>query len=662
MKERYHMKINKAAAIPLVTCDPFFSIWSAHDNLNDGGTTHWCGKKQTINGYVKINEITYCFLGNPDFYQKIKQTELHVTATKTKAVFENDDITLQVTFTTPLLLDDPYVASRPVTYIDFMVTKKNSTLNVEVYVTADATIVTNEDDDICGGTNQIGEINYSSMGKMNQKPLGESGDNVTINWGYLYLATTNGITSYDEKDQQLTAQMSLDEHKNATIVIAYDDLVSINYFGDFIKGLWTKKDKTILNAIVNAVNEYETIMDKCRILDSSIEDRAKKIGGDAYAFLCNMSYRQSISAHKIIADTNGELVFLSKENDSNGCIGTADVSYPSIPLFMLFGTEYVKGMVRPIMKFAQCDVWDYDFAPHDVGRYPYACGQVYGVNRSSEKMKLVQRPRFADKAISPPYYMFPKNSNIYELENQMPVEECGNMIIMIANVCFMDNNGDFAKQYIDILAKWVEYLVKFGSDPGTQLCTDDFAGHLAHNVNLALKAIMGIEGYAIICKLLGNLDGYNNYHNIAKEMAKDCECRASTSTHSKLTFDNADSWSLKYNMIWDKIWKTQLFSESFFEKEIAYYLTKMNAFGIPLDSRKEYTKSDWVLWCTAMAKTKEQREQMVIPVANFLENSQSRVAFSDWYDTKSGTYMSFIARSVQGGIFMPIMFDNFLEK
>ena len=91
-------------------------------------------------------------------------------------------------------------------------------------------------------------------------------------------------------------------------------------------------------------------------------------------FLCVMSYRHAIAAHKLITDEDQNLIFLSKENDSNGCIGTVDVSYPSVPLFMLYNTEYVKGMLRPIFRFADCDVWTYDFAPHDVGRYPYASG------------------------------------------------------------------------------------------------------------------------------------------------------------------------------------------------------------------------------------------------------------------------------------------------
>ena len=31
------------------------------------------------------------------------------------------------------------------------------------------------------------------------------------------------------------------------------------------------------------------------------------------------------------------------------------------------------------------------------------------------------------------------------------------------------------------------------------------------------------------------------------------------------------------------------------------------------------------------------------------------VPFSDWYDTKTGRFVAFIARSVQGGVYMPLL-------
>ena len=318
---------------------------------------------------------------------------------------------------------------------------------------------------------------------------------------------------------------------------------------------------------------------------------------------------------------------------------------------MLYNTEYVKGMLRPIFRFADCDVWTYDFAPHDVGRYPYAWGQVYG--RSDEENK---RFRSENQFVYPPYYMYPSGSNVYGLRDQMPVEECGNMLIMTAMVCRMEQNVSFALPYMETLKKWREYLIRYGADPGEQLCTDDFAGHLSHNTNLSVKAIMGIEGYAQIAALAGEKDEAKKYHKIAADMASDWEKRAKADDHYQLVFGEGkkDTWSLKYNLIWDKLWKSGLFLDEVYEKELAYYKKKANRYGTPLDSRATYTKSDWILWCAAMDNT----AALIQPVAAYLKETTTRVPFSDWYQTDSGMYCYFIARSVQGGIFMPMLAEQ----
>lgn len=645
------MKVTRAASIPLITHDPYFSIWSSSDNLYDTDTVHWTGKRQQIRGYLTVDKTVYCFMGDKEFHQVLPQISLDVTATATTYTFENDKVRLCCRFTSPLILSDPLLVSRSCTYIDFMVEKKDAD-NVQLDFIVSADLVRQEKDEVAGfaGTFKQ-EFSYASMGRMRQQPLGSSGDHTTIDWGYVYLAGNDKSTiTYDAANEAIRCQAA-NLNGQTTLILAYDDLASINYFGEWRKAYWTTKYKTILEAISAAFADQKKVYKQASEIDCEIEAKAKKIGGDEYAFLCVMSYRHAIAAHKLITDEDKNLIFLSKENDSNGCIGTVDVSYPSVPLFMLYNTEYVKGMLRPIFRFADCDVWTYDFAPHDVGRYPYAWGQVYG--RSDEENK---RFRSENQFVYPPYYMYPSGSNVYGLRDQMPVEECGNMLIMTAMVCRMEQKASFALPYMETLKKWREYLIRYGADPGEQLCTDDFAGHLSHNTNLSVKAIMGIEGYAQIAALAGEKDDAKKYHKIAVDMASDWEKRAKADDHYQLVFGEGkkDTWSLKYNLIWDKLWKSGLFSDEVYEKELAYYKKKANRYGTPLDSRAAYTKSDWILWCAAMDNT----AALIQPVAAYLKETTTRVPFSDWYQTDSGMYCYFIARSVQGGIFMPMLAEQ----
>ena len=648
------MKVKRAASIPLILHDPYFSIWSGTDKLYDSDTVHWCGKRQKIRGYITIDGESFCFMGDKEFHQVIPQTCVEITATGTKYTFENEKVILTAAFTSPLLLEEPVLVSRPCTYVDFEVVRKAGEADVTIDVQISADLVRFTPGAVVGGSYRTDDFSYAVMGKAEQKPLGHSGDNITIDWGYVYLAVQDAFSQvcFDKANEQLMASVKLGTQMGCgTLVAAYDDLLSINYFGDWKKAYWTETYATILDAVGASFADKNSVQDKCRKLDAKIEEQAAAIGGEDYALLCCLSYRHSIAAHKLIADKDGNLVFLSKENDSNGCLGTVDVTYPSVPLYMLYNTEYVKGMLRPVFTFAACDVWEFDFAPHDVGRFPYATGQVYGL--AGEKSGSAFDG--SNGTVFPFFYQYPAGSRIYDFKYQMPVEECGNMLILTAVVCKLDGSPDFAAPHMEVLKKWCEYLLTYGADPGEQLCTDDFAGHLSHNVNLSAKAIMGIEAFALLARQMGQEEVYGEYHEKAVKMAGDWEKRADAGDHTALSFGDRDSWSLKYNLVWDKFFGSSLFREDVYRKEIDYYIKKSNVYGVPLDSRKEYTKSDWILWCASMTDDREKVDALIAPIAAYVNETPSRVPFSDWYETVTGEYCHFIARSVQGGIFMPML-------
>jgi hypothetical protein len=304
-----------------------------------------------------------------------------------------------------------------------------------------------------------------------------------------------------------------------------------------------------------------------------------------------------------------------------------DVTYPSIPLFLLYNPELVKGMLRPVFKYAATDVWYHDFAPHDVGMYPLVNGQVYGGGTD------------------------PKD--------QMPIEECGNMLVTMAAVCLASGDFNFAADYLPTLKQWTEYLIKYGSDPENQLCTDDFAGHLAHNCNLSVKAIMGIASFGIILEKLTGKEEATTYYETAKEMAKSWIERAMNEDGTfRLTFDQADTFSMKYNVIWDQIFKTGIFADELLEKELESYLEHINPYGMPLDNRATYTKSDWLVWSATLMKNKEDFEQMVEPLWKAYHETESRVPMTDWYDTLTAKQIGFQHRSVQGGLYIKLLMDK----
>jgi hypothetical protein len=486
------------------------------------------------------------------------------------------------------------------------------------------------------------------MGKMQQSPLNGSGDNLTIDWGYLLFASETGkvVDGTVGANKMLRWTRTDKTPWNSTVFMGYDDIASINYFGRMLPAWYARNGKTIIQALQEFRARQAEILGRCDAFDAELLKDAEAVGGEDYATVVVASYRQSIAAHKLVADENGDALFISKENDSNGCAATVDVSYPSVPLYLLYNPELVRAMCRPVMKFAKMPVWKYDFAPHDVGRYPILNGQVYAAHS--------RVGQHSEGNTSVPFYYYPSTVDAFNFKSQMPVEECGNMLLMVAAMGYADGNWDMAKEDLDIFRMWSEYLIQYGEDPGEQLCTDDFAGHLARNINLSAKAIMGLAAFSMILEKLGHADEAKEYMEKARAMGASWLKRADNGEYSWLTFDG-HGWSQKYNLVWDKLFGWNILPDEFYARELRSYLPRINEFGLPLDSRANYTKSDWTMWVAAMADSQEVFDALCAPLAHFLRDGDSRVPFTDFYDTEEATCEAFIARSVQGGCFMPLL-------
>ncbi len=626
----------RAPAVPLITVDPYFSVWSPDTTLNHTKTEHWSALGNSIVGTVEIDGETSLFLGYNQNIKKIQQVSLDIDALSTTAVFENEKIVLTAKFLTPLIPDDYRLLTRPVSYLEIGCEYKDGKEHdVKVTVSASKELCLDEPNDIEPVTEKlsIGSLAAMKMGNPTQKPLNKSGDLVKIDWGYLYLACNSPeAENFDceiRRDKHICITAPLKEKTPVVYLFAYDDIESIEYFGKHLRSYWNKDGQTITEAIAEAAEEYENLVPVCNDFSKKLYDDAFSAGGEEYAELLSLAYRQVMAAHKLVLDENGDILYISKECNSNGCAATVDVSYPSTPMYLIYNPELVKGMMRPVYKFALSDMWNFDFAPHDVGQYPLLNGQVYANNQKDI------------------------------LKWQMPVEECGNMLVMETNIALATGSADFANEHIDLLEKWCKYLIEYGADPGHQLCTDDFAGHLAHNCNLSLKAIMGLQGMSMIQNMLGNAGKSAYYRSEAEKMASIWMNTALNEDGStRLAFDQPDTYSMKYNMVWDKVWNSGLFSQEFMDAELANNMKHFNKYGMPLDSRADYTKSDWLVWTASMSSSDKVFAEFISPLWKAYNDSPSRVPMTDWYDTVSSRWVSFRHRTVQGGLFMRMLMNK----
>ena len=656
-------------AVPLVACDPYFSVWSCADRLTDDATRHWTGKKQSLTSLVRIDGKCYRLMGDaPKDAPPLPQVGLRVWPTRTVYDFQGAWVQVTLTFTTPALPDDLDVLARPLTYLTWDVRSVDGrSHSVSVYFSDAAELAVNEPSQrVVWSRESHSGLTMLRIGSEDQSVLQKKGDDLRIDWGYVCAAapkdearrTANAGARACEQAFLQKGELPADEPATPRaaggddppvsavvfdlgdvgaapasrhLLLAYDDEYSIEYFGHKLRPYWRRNGATAADLLRQAEKDYKGLQNRCQAFDEELTADLRKAGGEKYARLAALAYRQCLAANKLAADANGQPLLFPKENFSNGCIATVDVIYPMDPFFLQFSPTLAKASLATVLNYAASERWKFPFAPHDLGTYPRANGQVYGGGEKTE-------------------------------EDQMPVEESGNMLLLLAALARVEGNADFAGRYWPQATRWAEYLAEKGFDPEKQLCTDDFAGHLAHNVNLSVKAIEALAAYGQLCEMRGDAENAAKYRKLAAELAEKWVKAADDDDHFRLAFDRPDTWSQKYNLVWDRILGLKLFPPEVTKKELAFYRKRVNRYGLPLDGRKSYTKLDWCVWTATLAESPKDFEALTDPIYDFLQESPSRVPMTDWYWTEEGTEVGFQARSVVGGVFIKLLADPAMWK
>jgi len=653
----------RVPAVPLLTHDPYFSVWSMNDKLTDGQTRHWTGTVQPLIGLLRIDGKSFRWMGTwPQSIPSIGQTALEVTSTRTTYRFEEAGIRLEVAFLSPLLPFDLDVMARPISYVTAtMIATDRASHDVQLLFGVSPVLATDTPtQEVLWSRSRLRGMTVLRASDFQQPILEKAGDNLRIDWGSVLLAVPDQAGASAATEARETAQsnfaagkpfvsddldmprrasegallaVSLDfghvgsESVSRHILVGYDDLYSIEYLKRWMRPYWRRKGMTIGELLETAEREYSAIDRRSREFDELLATDLRQVGGEAYADLATIAFRQTIAAHKLVVDVDGQPMLFPKENFSNGCISTVDVIYPSSPFFLLFNAELLKAELRPLMEYTRTGRWRFPFAPHDLGTYPKANGQVYGGGERTE-------------------------------ENQMPVEESGNLLLMFAALAKVEGNADFANRYWAELQQWAEYLRQEGMDPANQLSTDDFSGHLAHNSNLSIKAILALAGFATLADKTNRTAEALEYREVSRNMAERWVQLAGDGDHFRLAFDKPGTWSQKYNLVWDRIVDLHVFPPSVARTESQFYQAHLNEFGLPLDNRSDYTKLDWEVWTATLADNRQEFDRIMAPLQRFLRKTPSRVPLTDWYWTTDGKQQGFQARSVVGGVFLPMIANH----
>ncbi|KAK3944176.1 hypothetical protein QBC46DRAFT_305961 [Diplogelasinospora grovesii] len=442
-----------------------------------------------------------------------------------------------------------------------------------------------------------------------------------------------------------------------------------------MKPFWASFFPSADELVAYHYDDFKVANALARNYSDTLAKDAFESGSETYQDIAALSARQVLGATQFSGTPDNPILFL-KEISSNGNFQTVDVIFPAFPFFLYTNPQWLAYLLEPLLEHQLSGQYPNDYSMHDLGaHFPNATGHPDG------------------------------------RDEYMPVEECGNMLIMglaLANALKYDTSPALVDQdtrgmmtspkaaekwlarSYKLWKQWTGYLVRESLIPHNQLCTDDFAGWLANATNLALKGIIGIRAMSEIADIIGETEDAKYYRNISETYIEKWEEYGISrdKTHAKLAYTWYGSWTTIYNLYADSLLcfhvpeeqgavggglvsegeggqkpigdtpdtekgKGVFIPDRIYQMQSDWYHAVLQRYGLPLDSRHLYTKSDWEFFAAAVTSTKTRTEILNV-IASWVNETSTDRPLTDLYDTEgNGGYPGFyfMARPVVGGHF-----------
>lgn len=645
-------------AVPLVTFDPYMSIWSEHNHLADHPTVYWDGRRQNLVSAIRVDGHVYRLMGGrPRLNTAFHQLSVNVLPLETVYRFAGAGLHVRLSFLTPRIPAKIHDLTQPVTYIRWTVRSTDGRSHqVQIYYSTSSAVAVNKSNQHVVWTQKhFGPLSALKCGTPSQNYFSISGDPVGLDWGYLYTAAAtdqakSAFLPIRKALKQFRANGSVGPSESTRgpqrvsngrpveafafnlgtvssapvsrqLMVAYDEVWAIDYFGEYLRPYWRKGGVTPGQMLQKAWSRRAKLRKQSAAFDAQVQRDAIRVGGRKYAVIASLAYRQAIAAMGMAADRNGQPMVFTKEETSNGDIATVDVIFPASPLFLLFNPQMEAASIAPVLVSADTPKWRFAWAPHDLGTYPIARGH-YATGGEN-----------------------------------MPVEESGNIIIICCAIAEAEGNANFAAKYWNLLQDWVAFLRQSGFDPGKQLSTNDFLGFMAHNANLSVKAIIAMGAFAKLCQMRGLTAEAADYRALAHRWAMKWMRVDRDGDHYKMAFNQPGTWSQLYNMAWDQALGLHIFPKSVRRREMKFYMTQLHTYGLPDRSTVTQTKTDFSIWTATMATRRSQFNAIISRIYKFLDKTGTRVPLADQYGTNRA-WGGMHARPVVGAAFFPMMANH----
>ncbi|KAI1186805.1 glutaminase GtaA [Nemania serpens] len=656
-------------AIPLAVKSPYLNTWlNAGSDGGNGGylagqwPVFWQQQITAWTGMIRVDNTTYQWMGALANSQNVDQIAFSYTSTRSNFVMDvGGKVGMNITFLSPVTPTDLKRQSLIFSYLDVGVYSiDGANHDVQLYAdvsgewaSGDLGAVIEWDYGTSDG------VAYHEFHRQTQTEIKETSE--LPNWGTYYWSTaySDSLTYQSGSDIDVrgafksggrlpsTKDTSFRAVNNNwpvfgfskdlgsvsgssvdtlfTIGLTQDDAIQLLGAGSNLTtypSLWKSYFSSDLDAVTFFYNDYKTAAGLTADLDNKVASDSLAAAGQDYLTITSLSVRQTFAALQFTGTDSDPVVFL-KEISSNSDIQTVDVIFPAIPLILYSNPNILNYLLKPLFLNQENGHYPNTNAIHDLGTFPLAKGYPDGT------------------------------------DEPQPLEECGNMIIMVLAYYQRTKDTAYLNQHYEILTKWAGYLIDESLIPADQISTDDFAGSLANQTNLAVKGIIGLRAMADIANLTGHADDAANYLDTATSYISQWQDlginKAADPPHTTLSYGDADSHGLLYNLYANSLlgFGYDFVPKSVYDMQSNFYPTVALQYCVPLDTRHTYSKTDWQLWAAAIASA-ETRDDIISRIASWVNVTPTHRAFTDLYDCVSGDYppgIQFAARPVQGGLF-----------
>ncbi|KAF8867760.1 hypothetical protein BD779DRAFT_1244531 [Infundibulicybe gibba] len=573
-------------AVPLAIRSPHFNSWLPTSGPPRNWPTYWNGRVLGWLGYIKIDGVTWEWLGITENATAL--VKIGITPTRTILTFTAGPMEIEVTFLSPIESSrqqptDLVRQSFPFTYMYLTANATDgASHSVQVYSDISAEWASGDSkNEVTWSTTPGDDLVFHQVQMASPSPMQEFNDQAEDATIYYAMANSPNMTWQTGVDAVVRGQFGGNrtggllntEDTNFRVIsnnwpvfglaldlgniseistpvvwalgVVRDPVINYGSGGGKIQPrssfFWTQYS-TIRDAIGAFVKDFPNARQRAIELDQKIISDASSISQD-YADLVSLSVRQTIGGVDITIsngtdgqwNTSDVMMFMKSIDDSSRTNPT-EFMFSAFPAYLYLNATWAGFLLRPSLQQQAAALPASAYAMPDLGStYPVALGNTSTAGTEA-----------------------------------LAIESSGDMIVMVLAHAKASGDGSLISRYYTLLKSWANYLAANALNQTRFISSDG-----QNNPNLAIKGIIGIRAMGEISQIVGQADDASRFKDQASAMLQDWENQSILSNHITSTYGQSTSWGLIYNLFSDRLLKLDFITQKIYGDQTAFYATQI---------------------------------------------------------------------------------------